>query len=74
VDKNPIDNERGSYFVLIDDGGRHCLCPAFAEVPAWWRMIFGGADRAVCLDHIEVIWTDVRPRTARKRLANVIRS
>ena len=59
---NPFDDDNGSFFVLINDEEQHSLWPAFADVPAGWRVVYGEADRAACLDYIEQNWTDIRRR------------
>ena len=66
---NPFDDDNGSFFVLINDEEQHSLWPAFADVPAGWRVVYGEADRAACLDYIEQNWTDIRPKSLRERLA-----
>ena len=48
---------------------QHSLWLTFAEVPAGWRVVYGGADRAACVDYIEQNWTDRRPKRLRERLA-----
>jgi uncharacterized protein YbdZ (MbtH family) len=69
VSINPFDDDDGSFFVLVNDEEQHSLWPAFADVPAGWRVAYGEGDRAACLDYIEQNWTDIRPRTLRERLA-----
>jgi len=69
VSINPFDDENGSFFVLVNDEEQHSLWPAFADVPAGWRVAHGEADRAACLEFIEQHWTDIRPRGLRERLA-----
>ena len=56
-------------FVLVNDEEQHSLWPAFADVPAGWRVVYGEADRAGCLDYIEENWPDIRPKSLRERLA-----
>jgi uncharacterized protein YbdZ (MbtH family) len=56
-------------FVLVNDEEQHSLWPAFADVPAGWRVVYGEADRAACLDYIEQNWPDIRPKSLRERLA-----
>ena len=55
---NPFDDENGSFFVLINDEEQHSLWPTFADVPDGWRVVFGEAPRADCLDYIEQNWPD----------------
>ena len=74
MDNNPFDNEQGSYFVLVNDEEQHSLWPDFAEVPVGWRVAFGEAGRAACLDYIDESWPDIRPRSLRERLANAPQS
>ena len=46
---NPFDDDDGSFLVLVNDEEQHSLWPAFADVPAGWRVVYGEADRAACL-------------------------
>jgi uncharacterized protein YbdZ (MbtH family) len=48
---------------------QHSVWPTFAGVPAGWRVVYGDADRAACLDYIEQNWTDILPKGLRERLA-----
>ena len=66
---NPFDDDSGSFFVLVNDEEQHSLWPVFANVPAGWRVVYGEADRAACLDYIEENWPDIRPKSLRERLA-----
>ena len=66
---NPFDDDNGRFFVLVNDEEQHSLWPTFAEVPASWRMVYGEAGRATCLDYIEQNWPDTRPESLRERLA-----
>ncbi|ALR14447.1 MbtH family protein [Mycobacteroides saopaulense] len=66
---NPFDDDNGSFFVLVNDEEQHSLWPAFVDVPAGWRVAFGAADRAACLENIEQHWVDIRPKSLRERVA-----
>jgi uncharacterized protein YbdZ (MbtH family) len=37
---------------LVNDEEQHSLSPTFANVPASWRVVYGEADRAACLEYI----------------------
>jgi MbtH protein len=65
---NPFDDENGTFLVLVNDEDQHSLWPAFADVPAGWRKVFGEASRADCLAYVEEHWTDIRPKSLRDRL------
>jgi len=69
VSTNPFDDDNGTFYVLINDEEQHSLWPTFAEIPAGWRVVYGEADRAACLEYIEQNWTDIRPKSLRARSA-----
>jgi len=66
---NPFDDDNGNFVVLINDEEQHSLWPTFADVPDGWRVVFGEADRAACLDYVEREWPDIRPKSLRDRLS-----
>ncbi|MEU8792998.1 MbtH family protein [Streptomyces sp. NPDC048643] len=66
---NPFDDEDGRFYVVVNDEEQHSLWPAFAEVPAGWRVVFGEAARAEALEYVESNWTDLRPRSLREAMA-----
>lgn len=69
MSSNPFDDDNGSFFVLVNAEEQHSLWPVFAEIPPGWRVAYGEAGRAGCLDYIEQNWTDIRPKSLRDRLA-----
>ena len=69
MSNNPFDDEDGTFFVLVNDEDQHSLWPTFADVPAGWRVVFGGSTRADCLTFVEETWTDLRPRSLREAMA-----
>jgi MbtH protein len=60
---NPFDDENGTFTVLINEEGQYSLWPTFLTVPAGWSAVHEPARRQVCLDHINQVWTDMRPRS-----------
>jgi uncharacterized protein YbdZ (MbtH family) len=70
VSTNPFDDDNGSFFVLVNDEQQHSLWPVFAEV-AGRRVVYGAAARGACPDYVEQNWTDIRPKSLRKRPAQV---
>jgi len=65
---NPFDDEAGTFLVVVNDEDQHSLWPAFADVPAGWRKVFGEASRAECLAYVEERWTDIRPKSLREAM------
>lgn len=70
MSSNPFDDENGTFHVLVNDEDQHSLWPAFAEVPAGWRVVFGAAGRAECLNYVEQNWSDLRPSSLREALTS----
>ncbi|MBF0255218.1 MAG: MbtH family NRPS accessory protein [Gammaproteobacteria bacterium] len=54
-----------SHQVLVNHEEQYCLWPAEKTVPNGWRAIFSGSHQA-CLDHVEAVWTDMRPLSVRE--------
>ncbi len=69
MSNNPFDDEDGVFYVLINDEEQYSLWPAFADVPAGWRVVFGESTRADCLAYVEETWTDLRPKTLRDAMS-----
>jgi MbtH protein len=53
------------HVVVINDQEQYSIWPAGQEPPAGWRPDGFTGSRQDCLDHIEVVWTDMRPLAAR---------
>ena len=67
---NPFDDDGGTFYVLANDEEQRSLWPAFVDVPAGWRVVFGEDTRANCVAYVEQNWTDTRPKTLRDTMAN----
>ncbi|OBH08919.1 MbtH family protein [Mycobacterium sp. E1747] len=66
---NPFDDESGKFIVLVNNEEQHSLWPVLGDVPAGWRVAYGEAERAACLDYIEQNWPDISPKPLRERLS-----
>ena len=66
---NPFDDESARFSVLANDEEQYSLWPAFVDVPAGWRVVFGENTRAECLAFVEATWTDLRPRSLRDAMS-----
>ncbi len=60
---NPFEDEDGEYCVLVNHENQHSLWPTFREVPAGWKKVGPTGKRQECLDYIEEVWTDMRPKS-----------
>lgn len=53
--------------VVVNDEDQYSLWPRDARPPAGWRPEGFTGSRQECLDHIDAVWTDMRPRSTRER-------
>ncbi|MFG2043080.1 MbtH family protein [Dactylosporangium sp. NPDC048998] len=58
---DPFEVADASYLVLVNRLGQHSLWPEVIDVPAGWRVVFGGGERQACLDYVEANWADITP-------------
>ena len=56
---------RGAYLVVVNDEEQYSIWPARREIPAGWRAEGTQGTREECLEHIERVWTDMRPLSIR---------
>ena len=54
-----------AYNVVRNYEDQYSVWPAYRPAPAGWTTIGDAADRETCLERIEQLWTDMRPRSLR---------
>lgn len=57
------------YQVLINDEEQYSLWPADQDVPAGWRGTGTEGSKEDCVSYVDEVWTDMRPRSLRERMA-----
>lgn len=67
---NPFDDENGTFLVLVNEENQHSLWPSFADVPEGWTLVHGPDGRTECLDYVEARWTDMRPASLIRVMAD----
>ena len=55
------------YQVVLNNEEQYSIWPVDEDRPAGWRSEGTTGTRQQCLDHIDVVWTDMRPLSARSR-------
>nr|AGS49398.1 small conserved hypothetical protein [uncultured bacterium esnapd4]QEO74984.1 omn9 [uncultured bacterium] len=71
---NPFEDADGIYHALINEEGQYSLWPSFVDVPAGWRIELESVSRQAALDHIEENWTDMRPASLVRAMAEAGRN
>ena len=67
----PSDEEENTrtYTVVINDEEQYSIWLADREIPKGWRSDGTTGPKAECLKHIDEVWTDMRPLSLRKWMA-----
>lgn len=68
VENNSENKEQ--YVVVKNHEEQYSIWPDFKTVPAGWETIGEAKDKDACLDYIKNVWTDMRPLSLRKKMAN----
>jgi MbtH protein len=58
-----------NYIVVINDEEQYSIWRDDSNVPAGWRVVGKSGPKSECLQYIEEVWTDMRPLSLRKRMA-----
>jgi MbtH protein len=62
---NPFEDDKGEYVVVVNSEEQYSIWPAFKEIPLGWSTAGKSGSRKECLDWIEEVWTDMRPKSLR---------
>lgn len=55
-----------TFQVVINDEAQYSIWPADRDRPAGWHHDGFVGTREACLEHIDEVWTDMRPLSARR--------
>lgn len=61
-DKDPFE----AYNVVINDEEQYSIWPVEKEIPLGWRNVGKTGTKQECLAYIKLVWTDLRPKSARE--------
>ena len=63
------DNDGRTYLVVLNDEEQYSIWWADRDLPAGWRAEGTRGTREECIAKIDEVWTDMRPLSLRKRMA-----
>lgn len=63
-----IDSDEAVFLVVRNEEEQYSIWLADKPIPEGWRADGTSGSRRECLDHIEEVWTDMRPRSLRERM------
>lgn len=63
------DSHEPRYQVVVNSEGQYSIWPDGTDCPAGWFLEGTAGAKQECLDHIDQVWTDMRPRSLRDQMA-----
>lgn len=69
---NEMDGDEWVYQVVVNDEEQYSIWRVDRDVPAGWRAVGHEGTQKECLEHIDQVWTDLRPVSLRRRMAQDI--
>ena len=69
-----FDDTQREFRVVVNDEGQYSIWPSDRELPAGWQAEGKVGSKVDCLGHIDEVWTDMRPLSLRRAMAENARS
>ena len=63
------EDDKTAYNVVMNHEEQYSIWPAHREPPLGWKVVGKTGSKKECLDYIDVVWTDMRPLSLRKKMA-----
>ena len=63
------DEDTRQYTVVMNHEEQYSIWPSGREIPAGWHDVGRSGSKQECLAYIEEVWTDMRPLSLRKKMA-----
>ena len=66
---NDDQEDTTTYTVVMNHEEQYSIWPADRALPAGWQAAGPTASKAECLAYIKTVWTDMRPLSLRRQMA-----
>lgn len=63
------EEDTTTYHVVVNHEEQYSIWPDYKEIPKGWRAVGASGKKDECLAHIKEVWTDMRPLSLRKQMA-----
>jgi MbtH protein len=63
-----MSDDQITYKVVINHEEQYSIWPGDREIPMGWKEEGFSGTKEKCLQHIEEVWTDMRPLSLRKKM------
>lgn len=64
------ETDEQRYAVVLNDEEQYSIWPEGRELPPGWREDGTRGSKEECLSHIKEVWTDMRPLSLRRAMAD----
>jgi MbtH protein len=69
IEMQDQDEDTRQYTVVMNHEEQYSIWPSGREIPAGWQDGGRSGSKQECLAYIEEVWTDMRPLSLRKKMA-----
>ena len=64
-----MSDDTAEFVVLTNAEGQYSLWSAAISIPDGWKADGFSGSREDCMAHVDLVWTDLRPRSLRESMA-----
>ena len=65
------NEDKTIYEVVVNHEEQYSIWPAHKPLPLGWNLVGKKGFKPECLSHIKEVWTDMRPLSLRKKMAEM---
>jgi MbtH protein len=65
-----MEDDKTVFKVVVNHEEQYSIWPADRDLPLGWQEEGTSGLKQECLDHIEKVWTDMRPLSLRKQMGD----
>jgi MbtH protein len=65
-----MDDDTATFHVVRNDEEQYSIWATDRDIPAGWHAVGTTGTRDECLDHIDRVWTDMRPLSLRRAMGD----
>jgi uncharacterized protein YbdZ (MbtH family) len=63
-----MEEDNQNYRVVVNHEEQYSIWPDYRDIPPGWSDVGVSGPKQLCLDHIEKVWTDMRPLSLRRKM------
>jgi len=74
VKEEIVSGDETLFNVVVNHEEQYSIWPKGKEIPGGWKSIGTEGTKAICLQYIKEVWTDMRPLSLRQKMEEVVGS